>query len=269
MNKGNWALAIEKIITRHDPALTWRAERLLRRGEVAGPPPPGVIAQQNADGGARCPYAETAMSSSGATSRMLCYMVFYGLGETTACRRGVEFAWQHQQPDGRWSEAPVPEAASPPPWFIPGHLPVDLWVTANMAAALAALGYGDEPRLHKAVAWTEQHLLPDGSFPGYIHTSYGMAAAQYRLGATERAETHLRRALAFLKPETDVHELLWGLLCFFIGSIPKEHPTVHAYLSQLADTQGEDGLWPTVYGDAAEEMAMEALELLHAYRYLT
>ncbi|NLN19721.1 MAG: terpene cyclase/mutase family protein [Firmicutes bacterium] len=259
------SLAIEQILAQGDPALRWRAARMMR-GE-SRLPQMEVIARQNADGGARCPFAETPVSSVGATSRMLCAMAFWGVGDSEECCRGVEFAWKHQQPDGRWTEAPVP-GSSPPPWFMPGHLPVDLWVTANMVAALAALGYCDDPRLRKAIEWVERHVQPDGGFPGYIHTTFGMASVHYRMGAMDRAEPHLRHALAFLQPKSDIHDINWGLLCFYIGTVPKEHPTVTAYLDRLVDTQGEDGLWPTIYTDARQYLAMDALELLHAYRRL-
>jgi hypothetical protein len=84
MDKGT--LALEQILAQGDPALRWRAERLM--GGKVGPPPTEVIARQNPDGGARCPFAATAMSSMGATSRMLCSMAFWGMGDLEACYRG-------------------------------------------------------------------------------------------------------------------------------------------------------------------------------------
>lgn len=197
-------LAVEHVLAQGIPALKWRAMRLA--GREASLPPTEETVQQNADGGARCPLFDTSESSIGATSRMLYDLAFWVAGDTEACRRGIAFAWGHQQPDGRWTEAPI-AGSSPPPWFMPGDLSVDLWMTANTAAALACL-----------------------------------------------------------QPTTDVHDINWVLLRFYLGAIPKRHPTVSAYLDQLVVTQGEDGFWSTMYGEAREFFAMEALELLDAYR---
>jgi len=80
-----------------------------------------------------------------------------------------------------------------------------------------------------------------------------------------RAEPHLRHARAFLQPDTDIHDINWGLSCFYAGTVPAGHPTVRDYLDRLVETQEEDGLWRTIYGGARVYFALEALELLSAY----
>lgn len=189
-------------------------------------------------------------------------MAFFELGDMPEGQRALSYAWATQQPDGRWTEDPTEEPTPPPPWFTPGDIGVDLWETANMVAGLAALGFGWDQRVSRAVGWAEEFSQADGGFPGYIHTAYGMASVQYRVGHRLEAEAHLGFAHAFLGSRPDIHDLNWGLMMFTLGGVPTTHPTVRAYLDAIATTQGADGLWPTMYAGSEVPFALEALELL-------
>lgn len=257
-------LAVEHILASGNPFERWRALRL--SGARTGKEPPvGWAPIQNTNGGFRRPHSTSAVSCTGATSAMLLTMVFLGLENTPEAHRALSYIWGSQQPDGRWAETVDGDSDPPPPWFRPGVVEVDLWETANIVATLAAMGLGDDPRVKKGIEWAERHARADGGFPGYIHTTYGMASVQYRLGAMDPAEQHLRYSGAFLETGPDVHDLNWGLKLFYIGAIPSEHPVVRSYLDALVRTQGSDGLWPTIYTGSETTFTLEALEVLKAY----
>ena len=115
------------------------------------------------------------------------------------------------------------------PWFMPEHLPRRFVGDGEHGRCSGRTRVLATTRAFaKAIEWVERHVQPDGGFPGYIHTTFGMASVHYRMGAMDHAEPHLRHALAFLQPKSDIHDINWGLLCFYIGTVPKEHPTVTA-----------------------------------------
>lgn len=256
--------AVEYILTNGNSWQRWRAMRLCAK-EKGSELPPGLTPPQNEDGGVCRPYGESRVSCVGATSGLMLVLTFLGLHHSLEGRNALAYLWQHQQTDGRWTENPAPDSVPSPPWFTPEDIRVDLWETANTAASLSAIGFESDTRVKKSIDWAIRHGRRDGGFPGFIHTTYGMAAAQYRLGEKQKADRHLHYALAFLQKDPDIHDLNWGLMLFYVGGIVKEHPTVSSYLKRVLDLQGADGLWPTQYTGSEAAFALEALELIQAY----
>lgn len=177
----------------------------------------------------------------------------------------MTYIWGSQQADGRWTESAVEDTVPARPWFRPNNTEVNLWETANIVATLAVMGFCKDPRVHKGIEWAEKHTRADGGFPGCIHTTYGMASVQYRLGNIDIADWHLQYARSFLETNPDIHDLNWGLTLFYIGTIPSQHPVVRGYLDALVDTQQPDGLWPTIFAGSEVAFTLSALELLRAY----
>lgn len=144
------------------------------------------------------------VSNMGTTSVTLMRMVFTGLGNTIEAKKTIDYLWDVQLPDGRWTEDAAQLDGHPPEWNMPGVVEVDLWEIANNTAVLAAVGYQYDSRIEKAVKWVEQHAREDGTFPGYLATTLAMASAQWTRDDKDKAEKYLRAAQSVL--EKNLHK---------------------------------------------------------------
>ncbi|MBY6276216.1 prenyltransferase/squalene oxidase repeat-containing protein [Symbiobacterium thermophilum] len=258
------AMALEYVMQNGTPWERWRARRLLGS---AGPLPPDWADRQNPDGGWRSREFSSPVSNMGTTSVTLMRTIWCGLGDSPECRATVEYLRRTQQPDGRWTEDPAQYGANPPEWNRPGDLAVDLWETANNAACLCALGLAQDPVTEKAVAWLRANRREDGTFPGYIHTTYAMAAVCHMRGEGVEAERYLADSLRILhkfKDESwfDVMDLTWALILWGLAGLDVRTEAVRSYRDELRRRRNADGTWSSRYPGCGPQYTLEAVEIL-------
>lgn len=260
------AMALDDVI-RHGTAWErWRAQRLLGSAQ---PPPPGWAGRQNPDGGWRSREYSSPVSNMGSTSVTLMRMIWRGLGGSAECAATLDYLRRTQQPDGRWTEDPAQYGANPPEWNRPGDLHVDLWETANNAACLCALGLVTDPATEKAVGWLEANRREDGSYPGYLATTYAMAAVCHMRDQAAAAQRYLRDSLGFLhrfrkEPWFDVMDLTWALILWRLAGLDARTEAVRAYREELLKRRRADGTWSSRYPGCGPQYTLEAVEILKA-----
>ena len=150
-----------------------------------------------------------------ATSQALTRLGYLGFGpEHPAVKRGAEFIFSLQQPDGAWAQ---PKAYSKTDEYW-GYDMMPLQ-TAIPLRGLAACGYATDPRADKAYAWLLEQRLDDGAWPtGIASGNYGYVAGYRRLA-------HSR----------------WGcrsnptgaLICLALHPLRRTGPTAHRALDLL------------------------------------
>jgi hypothetical protein len=140
-----------------------------------------LLVLQNPDGSWRSGEAAKGAQSSAlrATSNALLRLGYLGFNsEFGAVRKGAEFLFRHQQPDGSW---PLPERTSGGEDEIRGYSMIPLQ-TALPLRSLAACGYATDLRAEKAYAWLLAQLLEDGAWPtGLASGVHGYVAGYRRL----------------------------------------------------------------------------------------
>lgn len=230
-------------------------------------------AQQTPKGGWRSKESDANSSEHiGTTVLNLLDFAFIGFAKTPECQSTVDYLWSIQLETGCWTENPeLLLERDLPDYNQPGDVKVDLWLTANALAALAALGYTQDPRVTRGVEWVlarEESDL-DILFPGFHHTLFAMASVQWMRGEKEGAERYLQRILEHFHKNRreawyDLMDLTWALKLMSVADIPKDHPTVEALLRELQGRRQANGIWRSIYG-WHESMTLEAMEILQGY----
>ncbi|MBI5960236.1 MAG: hypothetical protein HY866_15965 [Chloroflexi bacterium] len=112
-----------------------------------------------------------------ATTQVLIRLGYLGLGQDhPAVRRGAEFIFSQQQPDGSWSLSRSLEQTDGGSYdLIPLQTSVPL-------RGLSVCGYAADPRAEQAYEWLLAQRLPDGAWPtGLGGGNYGYVAGYRRL----------------------------------------------------------------------------------------
>lgn len=242
----------------------WAAMKLLKNETRL---PENWSVDQNDDGGWKNRSTISGYSHMGTTAITLLQLILWGLKESPETKKTIEFLWSIQQAEGRWTENPALKKEDMAEYNTPGDVKVDLWVTANNLASLCVLGYKDDPRVLKAINWVEQLDNGDGTFPGYIHTTYAMAAIMWFINEFEKAEKYLQASLNYLhkyKNEEwyDTMELTWSLMLWSNAGIRKDHPVVKVFLDELLAKRDDDGIWPSIYLGSSVSFTTEALWII-------
>ena len=117
-----------------------------------------------------------------ATSQALTRLGYLGFGpEHPAVKRGAEFIFSLQRPDGAWTQ---PKAYSKTEEYW-GYEMMPLQ-TAIPLRGLAACGYATDSRAEKAYAWLLEQRLDDGAWPtGIASGNYGYVAGYRRLAHSQ------------------------------------------------------------------------------------
>ncbi|MHB1296578.1 MAG: hypothetical protein ACYC4R_16490 [Anaerolineae bacterium] len=112
-----------------------------------------------------------------ATLRALTRLGYLGFGpELAAVRRGADYLFARQRPDGAWPLRVLPEASEER-----GYTMIPLQ-TALPLRSLAVCGYAEDPRAAHAYDWLLAQRLDDGAWPTGINAGvYGGVGGYRRL----------------------------------------------------------------------------------------
>jgi hypothetical protein len=144
-----------------------------------------LLAWQQQDGSWERVDHVSQLSTIRSTGLALSRLGYLGFGpDHSAVRRGAEFLFSHQQPDGSWT---LDETRS---GVIDGHLTTEPDEGYSMIPlqtglplqGLAACGYAIDPRAERAYEWLLAQRLPDGAWPtGIASGNYGTVGGYRRL----------------------------------------------------------------------------------------
>jgi hypothetical protein len=116
------------------------------------------------------------------TAQALLHLGYVGLGpEYLASQRAAEYLFAQQNDDGSWT---LPESKAERDLREPySMIPLQ---TGLPLRALAAAGFGTDPRAERAYDWLLAQQLPDGSWPSGIKSGQTVFPAGYRRLAQSR-----------------------------------------------------------------------------------
>lgn len=139
-----------------------------------------LLSLQAADGSwpSAPPLAPAGGQELRATSLALARLGYLGLGsEQAAVRRGAEYLFSQQQPDGSW-----PLVAASAEFKGEEGLTSAPLQTAFPLMGLATAGYAADPRAERAYEWLLAQRLPDGAWPtGWVAGSLRRVGGYRRL----------------------------------------------------------------------------------------
>jgi squalene-hopene/tetraprenyl-beta-curcumene cyclase len=146
--------------------------------------------------------------SADVTAHVVEMLAHEGLADGEACRRGVRWLLDHQEPDGSWFGR----------WGA-NHV----YGTGGVVPALVAAGIpASDPAIRRAVAWLERHQNADGGWGEDIR-SY---ADPSWIG----------------RGESTASQTAWGLLALVAAGAARS-PAARRAVGFLVDTQLPDGSW--------------------------
>jgi len=144
-----------------------------------------LLAWQQQDGSWERVDQVSQLSATRATALALSRLGYLGFSpDHPAVRRGAEYLFSLQQPDGSWA---LEETRS---GVIDGHLIAEPGEGYSMIPlqtslplqGLAACGYATDPRVERAYEWLLAQRLPDGAWPtGIASGNYGTVGGYRRL----------------------------------------------------------------------------------------
>ena len=119
------------------------------------------------------------------------------------------------------------------------------------------------------MAWLRANRRDDGTFPGYIHTTYAMAAVCHMRGEAAEAERCLTHSLQILQrckdqPWFDVMDLTWPLILWGLAGLDARTEAVRSYRDELRKRRNADGTWSSRYPGCGPQYTLEAVEILRA-----
>jgi hypothetical protein len=153
----------------------------LRAAQVLDPLATELVARQQADGGWRQEGGARRGSAVLATAWALTRLGYLGWGpEQSAVRRGADYLFARQRPDGAW---PLPQERERDEDAGYSMVPVQ---TALPLRGLAASGYATDPRCERAYDWLLAQRLDDGAWPTGTAAGVHGGVAGYRRLAHSR-----------------------------------------------------------------------------------
>jgi len=225
-----------------------------------------LLAGQREDGG-WSPFWATDYSSLDATCFRLAKAEQLGLAANeTAIRLALAFLAHRLRDDGSWEEEEH-VAALAPPWATPGNLASRLYLTANCGFWLAAFAETSE-NAHQAATYLQAHLNDDDHLPTFLHAHWLAGGLWYRL----HWQTEAKRIFNYLQrqlPALPASNLAWLMTTLLLAGAPTTEPLIEQAASLLAQSQEEDGRWPSEGGSERDVHAtLEAMRALRLCGYL-
>jgi hypothetical protein len=204
------------------------------------------------------------VASIDATCFRLAELDDLGALDRPAARRAVGWLASRQRPDGMWEEDES-LADSAPPWAMPGDPEARLYLTVNAAFWLAVAGPGADPGRHhhghrpednahativaRAAEAFRASLRPDGSWPSFLVTGWLGAAVLYHLGWFYEA-AQIQVILAERVTDMSPADCAWMAAALRRVGLGLDDWLLVAAKRRLAETQRNDGGWPSDDGDA-------------------
>lgn len=204
------------------------------------------------------------VASIDATCFRLAELDDLGALDRPAAREAVEWLAGCQRPDGMWEEhSSLAETA--PPWARPGDPEARLYLTVNAAFWLAVAGsdaesgrhhYGPRPEANdhaaavaRAAEAFRAALRPDGTWPSFLATGWLGAAVLFYLGWFYEA-AQIQVILAERVPQMSAADCAWMAASLRRVGMSLDDWLMVAAKRRLAETQRNDGGWPSDDGDA-------------------
>jgi len=170
------------------------------------------------------------------------------LGDTDISKASINYLLEMQR-NGIFLENEKIAPLEPPFWDMPGDDRTTLWLTADITDILLRSGCTIE-KLSQAGEFLREHQAPDGSFMGYIHTTW-MALSVFGKKGLDDAQI-FSDALSYLEnkeqEDWDAACIAWCLDCMKVGEVACDSPLWNKLTGKLADLQEADGSWPSEEG---------------------
>ena len=181
-----------------------------------------------------------------ATSQALTRLGYLGFGpEHPAVKRGAEFIFSLQRPDGAWTQ---PKAYSKTDEYW-GYEMMPLQ-TAIPLRGLAACGYATDPRAEKAYVWLLEQRLSDGAWPtGIVSGNYGYVAGYRRLAHSRwgcRSNTTGALICLALHPQRRTESTARRALDLLLGRETQEKHNLGLEVARLIGAEPSRG-WITYF----------------------
>ena len=263
----NWQAAITFVTARGSSTEQARLRYLLD-GER---PTPEVVHQllsgQREDGG-WSPFWATDYSSLDATCFRLAQAEQLGLtANEAAIDHALAFLAQRQHDDGSWEEEEH-VAVFAPPWSTPGDLAARLYLTANCGFWSAILA-DTSANAQRAAVYLQAHLNEDDYLPTFLHARWLAGGLWYRLHWQMEAQqifNYLQQQL----PTLLASNLAWLMTTLLLAGVPMTEPLIEQAASLLAQSQEQDGRWPSEDGPERDVHAtLEAMRALRLCGYMS
>ncbi len=170
----------------------------------------------------------------------------------------IDLLFSRQGDDGAWDEpAEAADKLKLPFWLDPGKLSTKYWQTANALCVLLSLGYRDDSRVARGVAFLEKNSTADFQVPTTRHGYFLLAAVlwQTKGGDADLTRTFLKKSIQKVDETWEGWEFAWGLEMLYLAGLPAEHEVVRTYWKELCSRQAADGRFPSKYGGEARNTA--------------
>jgi len=223
---------------------------------------------QNEDGGFPYLGLRTEASCMSNTSMAFQLMLSVGLEGTEVFERMLSYILGNQMEDGGWDENEEILSYNPPPWDLPGDLKNRMWLTADLACALASAGMKDSYEVRKAADFLLSHRDEEGRFEGYLHSTWIAIGLFGQLEGpdSEIVQKGLKVVDENISEEWDASSFIWCLECFRSAGLPRENEVVERCIEGLVKLQQPGGEWVSRDGDHyTVTTTLGALKVLKSY----
>ncbi len=238
-------------------------------------PDPLLLAQfraaQNPDGGFPFDMVRGHPSSLMDTSLVLLWLEELNSLDTDIAVRALSFIAGKQRKTGEWCEDMELEPLNPPFWMNPRDLKQVVFSTANCGFWLAKTGFGKKENLVNACEFLSRYRNRNGSFYGFIHSTWIGASLFSLVHAKENRV--VKEAVDFLLnvplENWFTSHITWLLWCLGSAGFTRKDEVITTFLSYLMEKQGEDGGF---ISEDAEEFTVattiEALKVAKMFRLI-
>jgi hypothetical protein len=174
------------------------------------------------------------------TAQALAGLGYLGFGVAhEPVRRGAEYLFSQQQPDGAW---PLPNVREEEQQRTYSLIPLQ---TAIPLRALVSCGYAADPRVERAYRWLLAQQLADGAWPtGVVAGSYGYVAGYRRLAHSRhgcRSNTTGALACLALHPQLRSSPAAHRALDLMLGRETRETHTLGFEVARLIGSEPARG----------------------------
>jgi hypothetical protein len=226
------------------------------------------LALQRADGGFPFRFEPGNPTALNTTQVALLWLDELGLLDSPAAQRSFEVLLRTQREDGGWDEEAAISEYDPPPWAIPGEPSARVYLTAQSAFWLAAVGYRSQPGFPRALDFLLDHQEESGKVQGFPHNTW-IATSVFLMAGAPYAET-ARKGLEVLaaKPFSEWvdSQIAWALDCLGRAGLSRNNPFVEAGLAELIRRRSVEGKWRSEDGEGRTVGSIiEALKVLKCY----